>query len=1044
MQAPMHPVIANRYQLLAPLGQGGMGAVYCTLDRLTRRHVALKRVLVPETQREFSASTAATDPRLALALEFRTLAGMRHPHIISVLDYGFDAAGHPFFTMELLTAARTITDAAKDAPLPTRVRLLYEMLLALDYLHRRGVFHRDLKPANVLVTAAGQVRVLDFGLAQSITEPMAAESDQIAGTLSYIAPELLTGTPASVASDLYAVGVIAYEIFVGRHPYGGKNMMGLLSGVLHKAPDTTSLDPALAAVLDRLLAKAPDARWDSAYDVIHALSFATDQPLPAESAAIRESVLQASAFVGRDDELRHLRDVLQAVLDGGTAFWLVGGESGVGKSRLVDELRIRAQVSGAIVLRGQGTADGGLPYQVWRDPVRRLVLSAPLTSLEASILKALVPDIGTLLDREVADAPELAGSAQQQRLILTLVELFKRQPLPTLLILEDLQWASESLAVLRQMLLVRDQLAPVLVLGTYRDDERPELPDELPGMEVLRLARLDAGAIARLSESMLGTPGTRPEIIGMLQRETEGNAFFMVEVVRALAEHAGSLAAVGSVTLPAQVFAGGVQQVVARRLGRLREDIRTWLMPVAVAGRQLDLAIIDRLHPQAAAQREQFLLLCANAAALEVVEGVWRFSHDKIREALLAELAPDERARLSRQVAEAIEAVYPGDTRFNEALLEHWHDAGDVDKSTHYLAQVADVLVRVSAEYDRADALLKRGLALLPAEDSRRVALLNALARSHGCRGHVDETHRLASEALALAQTLQNERAIAASLFELAWITSVQQQYAQSEAYARQCLAFFQTAEDENGVAACLTELGWLATWQRVYPEAGDYLRQSLAIYQQRDDTRGIATCLHALGFLASLQEDYAQAESYYLQSMALYQSTGDIRGIALTLDYLGTMEDDFGRKDYARAATYYTQAIDIGRRIGDGWNVANTLTNLGFIYIRLGDSRAQSTLCQALALGRSLGRREVIVEAVAGFGWLLLQRDNAARAAALVGLARQHSMGDPANEDTRMAVLLPLLEAAMPADALEAALKHGEALDLDTVATALLAEFGG
>jgi hypothetical protein len=122
---------------------------------------------------------------------------------------------------------------------------------------------------------------------------------------------------------------------------------------------------------------------------------------------------------------------------------LIGGESGVGKSRLLDELRTHALVKGFIVVRGQAVEGGGLPYQLWREPLRRLALMTALTDLEAGVLKEIVPDVSALLGREVADAPALPGDSGRQRLNVTIV-VFKRQAAPMMVLLEDIQWANKG------------------------------------------------------------------------------------------------------------------------------------------------------------------------------------------------------------------------------------------------------------------------------------------------------------------------------------------------------------------------------------------------------------------------------------------------------------------------------------------------------------------------------------------------------------------------------------------------------------------------
>ena len=133
---------------------------------------------------------------------------------------------------------------------------MIEMLQTLTYLHRRGVIHRDLKPDNVMVVN-GHVKLLDFGLAL-VRDATTQQNQGVAGTIAYIAPEVVKGGNASEVSDLYSVGMIAYEIFVGHHPFSTKqNLASLLSSSVNDKPDTTMLDSKLALILDMLLEKDP-------------------------------------------------------------------------------------------------------------------------------------------------------------------------------------------------------------------------------------------------------------------------------------------------------------------------------------------------------------------------------------------------------------------------------------------------------------------------------------------------------------------------------------------------------------------------------------------------------------------------------------------------------------------------------------------------------------------------------------------------------------------------------------------------------------------
>ncbi|MGB1287270.1 MAG: serine/threonine protein kinase, partial [Aggregatilineales bacterium] len=507
-------LVNQRYDLREKIGEGGMGVVYRAFDRLKHETVALKQVVIAPHQLHLSQTSNAQteDTLLALALEFRTMAGLRHPHIISVLDYGFHEQ-QPYFTMELIESAQSLTEWGATRNATEKGLLLVDMLQALNYLHRRDIVHRDLKPDNVLVTTTGEAKVADFGLAIARTD--LADDDTVAGTLAYMSPEMLTGGQVSISSDLYAAGVMAWELFAGQYPFDMSDTVQFIDQILHQDPDTSVIgNENLALFLNRSLMKDPHDRYQSAKQMIDDLCHALNIPLPDESVMIRESFLQAADFVGRGAELTDLIEHFEDIEHGTCEIVLLGGESGIGKSRLLEEFRIRTVVSGATVLRGQGVVEGGLPFQLWREPARRLLLSTAVSDLEAGILRDIIPDIADLLPgRTVPNVPELTGIAWQQRLMMTLIALFKRQTSPTILILEDLQWTVESLLVLQKMLQIRDQFSHLMIVASYRNDEKASLPDELPGATVIILKRLNATAIARLSRSMLGDVGTDTQVV---------------------------------------------------------------------------------------------------------------------------------------------------------------------------------------------------------------------------------------------------------------------------------------------------------------------------------------------------------------------------------------------------------------------------------------------------------------------------------------------------------------------------------------------------
>jgi predicted ATPase len=707
-------LIGKRYVLEDQLGAGGMGAVYKTTDRLRGSLVALKKVTTPTQQLLFNSRAESTDLYLALAQEFKTLATLRHPNVVSVLDYGFDESRQPYFTMELLDEAQTIVEAGQGQPLGAQIELILQLLQALAYLHRRGVLHRDLKPANVMVVD-GQVKVLDFGLSVMAAGSVAQITQTTAGTFAYMAPEILQGERASKGADLYAVGMMAYEIIAGKYPFDTKALGILITSIMATPVDVGSIgvNTEVSDVLGRLLAKSREGRYGNANNVIEDLCAAIDCPVPPETIEIRESFLQAANFVGRDAEMNQLAEILDSAMAGQGAAWLVAGESGVGKSRLVDELRTLALVQGAVVLRGQAVSEGGTHYQVWRDPLRRMALISDLDDEQASPLKALVPDIGDLQGRQVPDSPAVDPLTAQIRLLRAVREMFQGQDQPVVVILEDMQWAgSNSIALFDRLTSIVGEL-PLLIVGNYRDDERPDLPELLPEAKSLKLERLTETGTADLIESMIGAIGREPKVVDLLQNETEGNPFFVVETVRALAEEAGQLDQISSTSLPDKIFAGGIQEIVRRRLNRIPSRAQALLRLAAVAGRELDLRVLNSLNTGISV--DAWLNLSSDAAVVEIMAGNWRFTHDKLREGALEELSEDERPALHRQVAEAIELVYPNASEQAAGLAYHWSVAGDEEEELHYRS-IAGQSAFENYANDEAVGHLLRALDLLKAK----------------------------------------------------------------------------------------------------------------------------------------------------------------------------------------------------------------------------------------------------------------------------------------------------------------------------------------
>ena len=263
------------YEILAPLGAGGMGEVYKARDTRLERTVAVK--VLPQHL------SASAEVRQRFEREAKTISQLSHPHICALYDVGREGETE-YLVMELLEG-ETLLDRLAKGPLPLEQTLRYgvEIADALDKAHRQGIVHRDLKPANVMLTTSG-VKLLDFGLAKAMTPatshgsltalPTQANLTQegtILGTFQYMAPEQLEGKEADARSDIFAFGALLYEMATGRKAFTGANQASLIGAILHTEPAAISAvhpmtPPAFDRVVKTCLAKDPEDRWQSAAD----------------------------------------------------------------------------------------------------------------------------------------------------------------------------------------------------------------------------------------------------------------------------------------------------------------------------------------------------------------------------------------------------------------------------------------------------------------------------------------------------------------------------------------------------------------------------------------------------------------------------------------------------------------------------------------------------------------------------------------------------------------------------------------------------------
>jgi serine/threonine-protein kinase len=263
---------AGRYELLDELGRGAMGVVYRAKDPVIGRDVAVKTIRLVE------AGTGLTREELVsrFQTEARAAGLLTHPNIVVVYDAG-EEDGQFYITMELVegSSLQALLDQGQSFPLPRVLRLMEQACAALEFAHQRRVVHRDIKPANLMLTQDDQLKITDFGTAK-IMQMGATQTATVIGTPSYMSPEQIKGSPIDGRSDIFALGVILYELVTGEKPFPGENVTTVIYRIMNEEPIPprqldASIHPGLAAVIMRALEKDPAERFDNCREMSQAL-----------------------------------------------------------------------------------------------------------------------------------------------------------------------------------------------------------------------------------------------------------------------------------------------------------------------------------------------------------------------------------------------------------------------------------------------------------------------------------------------------------------------------------------------------------------------------------------------------------------------------------------------------------------------------------------------------------------------------------------------------------------------------------------------------
>ncbi|HVV81539.1 MAG TPA: protein kinase, partial [Kofleriaceae bacterium] len=797
---------AERYRLIERLGAGSIGEVHRALDRATGREVALK--LMPRPR----GGTNLRD-------EFVALARLRHPNVVSVLDYGLTDSGHEYFTMELVRGP-----PLADAVGPPGTRAFYELLAgvldALAAVHAAGLVHADVKPSNVLVDGGSlatapdrAARLGDFGLATPLLDPIGPTAR---GTVGYAAPEAWTGR-LDPRSDLYSFGVVLWQLVSGTHPFGGATPRAIVGLQRGGSPDPRRLPPGLPAALTELMTALldplPGQRPETAGEVLDRWRAIADSQghrgvLAGRTPSGRSPriAIEVGTVLGRDQELFELERAWAEARAGRGSPMLIVGEPGIGKSRLLAELALRIQLDGGDVIRASARA-GDEPWAGVRELVRALLATSGAAWDERGLSPARRAALATFLSpgqsrlgpgrwMMAETAAELVAAAATQR--------------PLAILIDDVDAASPAAVDLLAYLAraVPDSAALLVLAGRGLEPSRAPIRSPLDAAVIaaargrrFELAPLGQSSFFALTRAAVGAElGAR--LADELRRVSGGNPGHALAALEAMID-GGTLARVGGVWVLSRdavvPLPAAARQGVMARLAGLAPASRAILRAAATLGdsfdRELLAAIVgdgeapdDEVEPAAYRAEPMSAGLDVTSAdggprrdpgtdALEAAladgvasrvltadpaAGQFRFAHAELADVLGRELPAAAAREYHRRAALTLDRrLATGREVPATVMARHFRAIGDLALASRWSQTAATEATRRG---DLAGALVHASDALaLATPDQRRdaVRLVADLAARHGDLELALHHFRLAGDGAAPLEQIGLELEIA-------------------------------------------------------------------------------------------------------------------------------------------------------------------------------------------------------------------------------------------------------------------------------------------
>ncbi len=677
-------------------------------------------------------------------------------------------------------------------------------------------------------------------------------------------------------------------------------------------------------------------------------------------------------FVGRGEELRQLDHPLAAVQTGSGRCVLVSGEAGIGKSRLIAEIRTRAIDSGFTTLEGRCfEQDRSFPYAPLIDMLRPFLAQGPVSDRLAALgplaaeLVKLLPELASHLSLSQS-APPLEAEVEQRRLFEALTGLFLHQAEagPLLLIVEDLHWSDQASLEFLLYLVRRMADQPILLLlSSRRAEAQARLVELLAGLDrepiaqEIRLKPLTRAEVAQLLQAILNQPQElSAEFVATIYSLTEGNPFFAEEICTSLIDSGDIYYTAGQwrrKPLSQIDIPDSVQRLVQQRLDRLSQPARQLIDLAAVSGRSFDFAVLQALTGHSDGE---LLTLVKELMAVQLVveesAEQFAFRHALTREALYGQLLARERQTLHGRLVQAIEQIHAGSLEAHlEALAYHTFEAALWPKALAYGQWAGEKALALYAPHAAVEQFTRALTAASRLSSSPPPAVLYRLrGQAFDTLGQFDQARADYEAALEAARAAGDQPATWQALLDLGLLWA-SRDYGQTGDYCRQALEVARAMADAAAIGHSLNRLGnWLMNRGQPF-EALDYHREALELFEMLDDRAGLAETLDLLAMTSNQCGDAVGTVTYYQRAIPILRQLNDRQTLASSLTMLS---------NYTLDEAQVREAIELSRAIDWRAGEAYALEYLGSLLAYRGDYGAGLAVAQrGLELAQAIDHRQ-------------------------------------------------------------------------------------